>query len=196
MTLTFRSWCRTLLFWLWTMGILSCPLFQNCYWSSKKEHSTAGEFSFTGARGPLCWGRRLVQVAWCAAAVRAAGRALGDGSPEKSPWTAVPLHNKGLGDLWLSQVRDTQRTQQEPRPPDSWALRLWWYKSPGFALSRVPPWRHPVRAVILLFHHNDILLRIEMFQSVAGNLGSRWWGNLVWPCECGMCSYEGALVPA
>lgn len=105
MTLTFGSWCCILLFRLWTMGILSCPLFQNCYWSSKKEHLKTVVPSFTGARGVLCWGRGLVRVARCAAA----RWALGDGSPERSPWTAGLLCNKGLVDLWLSQVRDTQR---------------------------------------------------------------------------------------
>lgn len=154
MTLTFGSWCCTVLFRLWTMGILSCPLFQNGYWSSNKENLKAWDSSFMDPRGPLCWGGCLVQVARCAAA----GWALGDGSPEKSLWTAKPLHNKGLRDLWLSQVRDTQG-RDDLQPPE---LFDW----DGIKAQCFPPWRHPLQAVILLFYHNYIILRIQTSETL------------------------------
>lgn len=191
MTLTFGSWCCTLLFRLWTMGILPHPLFQNCYWSSKKEHLKAGN-SCMGERGPLCWGRRLVQVAQCAAA----GWALGDGSPEKSPWTADPLCNKGLVDLWLRQVRKTQRCSRSGGLQTPEHLDRAGIKAQGFPLPS-PSLEAPISSCYFVISPQLRSFKDpDVWNSAVGNLKWRWWGTLVWLHDCGMWSYEGAAVTA
>lgn len=101
-------------------------------------------------------------------------------SSGKKPWTADPLPNKGLGDQWPGQVRDTHRRGwQKPTTPEFHTLRLWGYKSPGSLLRGT--------RLELLFYDLVTTPRLNYSKALlcktCGRAGKEIWSVSVWAVQ-------------
>lgn len=95
----------------------------------------------------------------------------------------------------VTQPGDTQRHSRSWQPQDSLRLfQLWDYKSPEFPLFGAPPWRHWIELLwgyLLTVQVN--FKDLDIWDFAMENLGQASEKSR---SECGVCSCEGALIPA
>lgn len=141
-------------------------------------------------RENYCWRVHSGQGSWDAAAMGAAGWALGWLRQEAEKCqpsafqraqgpTCVPARGQG--------------TQAGVEDLNFLALRLWWYSSSEFPLFRILLGCTSSRRVFIIevLHQDEIILRIEMYEALLWNIWSDWelqggapekgpWSQLGW----------------
>lgn len=84
---------------------------------------------------------------------------------------------------------ETQQEPPTPRLPSIWAVRS---RTLGLLLFKVPPQRHPAPAVTFFLHHDEIILRIEVSETLIWENWGQASEEKLSDWECGLCSCEGS----